>query len=116
MARILVLKKCKKPDDVLIINAAEEYDKGKRQNTLSEDHIKKIVDTYKDRPAEIDRYGQRDAPDDQSIFEYRSDEYDFYVQEGHLPEDGWDNFEHEDYGGDGSNLETKMDKGSTVGS
>ena len=29
---ILVLKKCKKPDDVLFINAAEHFVKGKRQN------------------------------------------------------------------------------------
>jgi type I restriction enzyme M protein len=57
---ILILKKCKKPDDVLIINAAEEYDKGKRQNVLNADHIKKIVDTYKDRPEKpIERYARR---------------------------------------------------------
>ena len=31
---ILVLKKCKKPDDVLFINASEHFDKGKRQNYL----------------------------------------------------------------------------------
>lgn len=31
---ILVLKKCKKFDDVLFINASEYYDKGKRQNVL----------------------------------------------------------------------------------
>ena len=31
---ILVLKKCKKPDDVLFINAAEYFEKGKRQNFL----------------------------------------------------------------------------------
>jgi len=31
---ILVLKKCKKPDDVLFINAAEHFEKGKRQNQL----------------------------------------------------------------------------------
>lgn len=55
---ILVLKKCKKPDDVLIINAAEDYDKGKRQNTLSEDHIKKIVGTYQFR-GEEERYARR---------------------------------------------------------
>ncbi|MGM8930420.1 hypothetical protein [Salinicola halophyticus] len=56
----------------------------------------------------MQNYGQRDAPDDVSIFEYRSDEYEFYVQEGHLPESGWDDFDHEDYAGDGSNLETQM--------
>jgi type I restriction-modification system DNA methylase subunit len=36
---ILVLKKCKKPDDVLFINAAEHFVKGKRQNQLSPEHI-----------------------------------------------------------------------------
>jgi type I restriction-modification system DNA methylase subunit len=30
---IFVLKKCKKEDDVLFINASEHYEKGKRQNT-----------------------------------------------------------------------------------
>jgi len=32
---ILVLKKCRKHDDVLFINAAEHFEKGKRQNQLS---------------------------------------------------------------------------------
>jgi type I restriction enzyme M protein len=30
-----VLKKCKKPNDVIFINAAEHFVKGKRQNQLS---------------------------------------------------------------------------------
>jgi type I restriction enzyme M protein len=55
---ILVLKKCKKFDDVLFINAAEHYEKGKRQNTLLPEHIQKIVDTYKKRENE-DRYSRR---------------------------------------------------------
>lgn len=46
---ILVLKKCKKFDDVLFINAAEHYQKGKRQNVLLPEHIQKIVDTYRER-------------------------------------------------------------------
>ena len=54
---ILVLKKCKKPDDVLFINAAEHSDKGKRQNTLSEKHIQKIIETYQFRKKE-DRYSR----------------------------------------------------------
>lgn len=60
-------------------------------------------------------YGQRDAPDDVSIFEYRADEYDFFVQDGNLP-NSFDDFEHVDYDGDGDNLDTRMDRGSTVGS
>jgi type I restriction enzyme M protein len=46
---ILVLKKCKQPDDVLFINAAELYQPGKRQNTLLPEHIEKIVDAYAHR-------------------------------------------------------------------
>ncbi len=46
---ILVLKKCKKFDDVLFINAAELYEKGKRQNQLLPEHIDKIVETYQFR-------------------------------------------------------------------
>ncbi|HEU5123447.1 MAG TPA: type I restriction-modification system subunit M [Verrucomicrobiae bacterium] len=49
---ILVLKKCKKPDDVLFINAAEHFVKGKRQNQLTDEHINKIVETYKNRRPE----------------------------------------------------------------
>jgi len=56
---ILVLKKCKKPDDVLFINAAEHFVKGKRQNQLSDEHIAKIIDTYQQRPERIERYARR---------------------------------------------------------
>ncbi|MGC2199518.1 MAG: N-6 DNA methylase [Stellaceae bacterium] len=56
--RILVLKKCKKPDDVLLINAAEHFEKGKRQNRLLDKHIEKIVSTYQFRNEEP-RYSRR---------------------------------------------------------
>ncbi len=39
---ILVLKKCKKPDDVLFINASEHFEKGKRQNRLLPAHIPQV--------------------------------------------------------------------------
>ncbi|WP_228522785.1 N-6 DNA methylase [Methylophilus sp. 14] len=55
---ILVLKRCKKPDDVLFINAAEHFEKGKRQNRLLDEHITKIVDTYQYRN-ETERYSRR---------------------------------------------------------
>ena len=55
---ILVLKKCKKPDDVLFINASEHLEKGKRQNRLLEEHIEKIVSTYQFRNEEP-RYSRR---------------------------------------------------------
>jgi type I restriction enzyme M protein len=62
---ILVLKKCKKPDDVLFINAAEHFKKGKRQNMLTEAHIEKIVQTYQDRPEQpIERYARRVSMDE----------------------------------------------------
>jgi type I restriction enzyme M protein len=55
---ILVLKKCKKPDDVLFINAAEHFVKGKRQNQLTEEHIAKIIKTYQYREEDA-RYSRR---------------------------------------------------------
>jgi type I restriction enzyme M protein len=55
---ILVLKKCKKPDDVLFINASEYFEKGKRQNALRPEDIDKIVDTYQYRKEE-ERYARR---------------------------------------------------------
>jgi len=55
---ILVLKKCKKPDDVLFINAAEHFKKDKRQNFLTDAHIEQIVSTYQHR-LETDRYSKR---------------------------------------------------------
>jgi type I restriction enzyme M protein len=55
---ILVLKKCKKPDDVLFINAAEHFEKGKRQNRLKPEHINKIVEAYQFRKEE-ERYSKR---------------------------------------------------------
>jgi type I restriction enzyme M protein len=55
---ILVLKKCKKPDDVLFINAAEHFVKGKRQNQLTDEHIAKIIKTYQFREQEP-RYSRR---------------------------------------------------------
>ncbi|HBN9526801.1 type I restriction-modification system subunit M [Pseudomonas aeruginosa] len=55
---ILVLKKCKQPDDVLFINAAERFDKGKRQNQLTEKHIADIIETYQYRKEEP-RYARR---------------------------------------------------------
>jgi type I restriction enzyme M protein len=55
---ILVLKKCKKEDDVLFINATEQYENGKRQNILGVNHIKNIVETYKYRK-ETERFSRK---------------------------------------------------------
>lgn len=59
---ILVLKKCKKYDDVLIINASQYFKKGKRQNELdpdNPDHIDKIIDTYQYRKEDDKKYSRR---------------------------------------------------------
>jgi type I restriction enzyme M protein len=67
---ILVLKKCKKQEDVLFINASEHYEKGKRQNSLREgeagepNDIQKIIETYKYRPEHIERYARRVSMDE----------------------------------------------------
>ncbi|MFA5298388.1 MAG: type I restriction-modification system subunit M [Lutibacter sp.] len=55
---ILVLKNCKKKEDVLFINASEQFEKGKRQNTLGKNHLDSIVETYKFR-SERERYSRR---------------------------------------------------------
>ncbi|HTQ63440.1 MAG TPA: type I restriction-modification system subunit M, partial [Puia sp.] len=61
---VVVLKKCKKFDDVLFINASEHYEKGKRQNRLRDgedgepNDIRKIVEAYQFRKEE-DRYSRR---------------------------------------------------------
>lgn len=56
---ILVLKKCKKEDDVLFINASRGFEKGKRQNILSSEHAKKIIDTYQYRKEDDKKYSRR---------------------------------------------------------
>ncbi|MBK9631889.1 MAG: type I restriction-modification system subunit M [Saprospiraceae bacterium] len=67
---ILVLKKCKKHDDVLFINASEHYKQGKRQNTLREgeneepNDIRKIVETYQFRPDHVEKYARRVSMDE----------------------------------------------------
>jgi type I restriction enzyme M protein len=57
---IIVLKKCKKFDDVLFINASGEgnFEKGKRQNRLREQDINRIVETYKHR-SDAERYSRK---------------------------------------------------------
>jgi type I restriction enzyme M protein len=61
---ILVLKKCKKPDDILFINAAQHFEKSKRQNTLTDEHIEQIVETYKQRLPRVERYSRRVSMDE----------------------------------------------------
>ncbi|OVE68234.1 type I restriction-modification system subunit M [Clostridium diolis] len=53
---ILVFKKCReKSNDVLFIDASNEFEKGKNQNILRECDINKIMETYKNRET-IEKY------------------------------------------------------------
>jgi type I restriction enzyme M protein len=52
---IMVFKKCREnPNDVLFINAAEHFERG-TQNTLRQEDIDRIIDTYRERKV-IERY------------------------------------------------------------
>lgn len=52
---ILVFKKCKKNDDIFFIDASKEYESGKNQNRLTNENIKKILDTYINRK-DVEKY------------------------------------------------------------
>lgn len=47
---ILVFKKCREADDkVLLIDASNEFEKGKNSNSLSENNVRKITEAYESR-------------------------------------------------------------------
>ncbi|EOD3893044.1 N-6 DNA methylase, partial [Staphylococcus aureus] len=53
---ILVFKKCRQQDDnVLFIDASNDFEKGKNQNHLSDAQVDRIIATYK-RKETIDKY------------------------------------------------------------
>lgn len=52
---VLVLKKNKTNRNVLFIDASKGFEKGKRQNSLRDEDINKIIDTYKERK-DVERY------------------------------------------------------------
>ena len=55
----MVFKKCREqPEDVLFIDASNEFDKVKTQNILRDEHIEKIVSTYRNR-TETEKYSKR---------------------------------------------------------
>ena len=54
-ATILLFKKGRVTTDVLFIDASREFDKDKNQNSISEEHIAKILQTYQERK-EIEKY------------------------------------------------------------
>jgi type I restriction enzyme M protein len=56
---ILVFKKCREnPNDILFIDASQHFEKVKTQNVLRQEHIDKIIDTYRNR-TEIEKYSKK---------------------------------------------------------
>lgn len=53
---VIILKKNRTNRDVLFIDASQEFDKGKNQNTMTDEHIRKILDAYIERPEKIDKF------------------------------------------------------------
>ena len=60
---ILVFKKCRENNDILFIDASNEFEKGKNQNNLTDAHVEKIVDTYVKRET-IDKYSYQASMDE----------------------------------------------------
>lgn len=54
-ACILVFKKNRQHKDILFIDASNEFEKSKNQNSLTEEHINKILETYLKRQ-EVEKY------------------------------------------------------------
>lgn len=52
---VLILKKKREGNDVLFIDASKEFEKQKAQNVMNEEHIQKILDTYKKRE-DVDKF------------------------------------------------------------
>lgn len=52
---VIILKKNRTTRDVLFIDGSKEFIKGKNQNKLSEEHINKIVETYRKRE-DVEKY------------------------------------------------------------
>ncbi|MBU3658390.1 MAG: type I restriction-modification system subunit M [Flavobacteriales bacterium] len=55
---ILVFKKCREnPENVLFIDASNNFEKVKTQNTLSDEHVDAIIETYSKR-TELEKYSK----------------------------------------------------------
>ena len=61
---ILVFKKCREhSDNILFIDASNDYEKAKNQNYLTNENIEKIIDTYANRK-EIEKYSHLSSLDE----------------------------------------------------
>lgn len=54
-AAVMLFRKDKTDDNVMFIDASREYKDGKKQNMLTEEHVKKIVDVHLERE-NVDKY------------------------------------------------------------
>jgi type I restriction enzyme M protein len=68
-AAILLFNKGKTHGDVLFIDASREYKDAKNQNVLTEEHLKKIVDTYHAFQT-VDKYAYRATPQELADNDY----------------------------------------------
>lgn len=62
-AAILIFKRKKMDDKVLFIDASREFKPGKNQNVLTEENIRKIINTYQHRQT-VDKYAYLATPKD----------------------------------------------------
>lgn len=73
-ATVLVFKKCRKDnEDILFIDASKDFEKEKNQSRLTNENLKKIFETYKNRK-EIKKYSHR-----ASTKEIKENEYNLNI-------------------------------------
>ena len=70
---ILVFKKNRSSKDILFIDASREFEKAKNQNRLTEEHINRIVETYRKRE-DIEKYAHV-----ASVEEIRDNDYNLNI-------------------------------------
>ena len=73
-ATILIFKKNRKHNDVLFIDASKEFEKDKKQNSLNDEHIKKILQTYKGLK-QTDKYSHK-----ATLEEIKENNYNLNIQ------------------------------------
>ena len=71
---ILVFKKCREDsENVLFIDASNDYEKVKNQNYLSDENIEKIIGTYKNR-TDVEKYAHN-----ASLAEIKENDYNLNI-------------------------------------
>jgi type I restriction enzyme M protein len=70
----MVFKKCREnPNDILFIDASNDFEKVKTQNILRNEHIAKIIDHYRNRK-ETEKYSKK-----ASLAEIASNDYNLNI-------------------------------------